>query len=407
MTIRTCWCLFATAGLLMGCTALEPGELRPFYEREAEGTPLEADPVVFVPGLLGTTLVDRSTGGLVWGLGPDALEELPLPMAEGRFLDALRDDAQPDAVLGAAGEGEVHEALGVPAEGRAKAPFYVFPYDWRRDVVENARRLEVYLLELRETIGRPVRFDLVALSAGSLVTRWFLEYGGAEPPVEGEPPAPTWAGADLVDQAVLIGPPNAGATGALLALAEGMPRVPAAWIGTMPMVYQLLPRGRDGPLVEERGRELFDPLDPALWRRMRWGLAHPEADLAELLPGVADPEARRRIALDHLDKCLERARRVHAALDAPATPPPGLGLYLLGGDSSETPAVLGVDAATGDLRVLETARGDGTVCRSSMECPSRIAWRRVRFHPVQHVEFLSSREFVEDLLDLLDDPGSR
>ncbi len=64
-------------------------------------------------------------------------------------------------------------------------------------------------------------------------------------------------------------------------------------------------------------------------------------------------------------KCLERARRFAAALDAPATPPPGPILYLMAGDAVPTKAVAAAERKTGRLEVIERAPGAGTVLRSS------------------------------------------
>ena len=93
------------------------------------------------------------------------------------------------------------------------------------------------------------------------------------------------------------------------------------------------------------------PLDVKLWKRMGWGLADPDQDgvLEMLLPDVLDPEERRRIALDHLAKCLKRARRVAAALDVPAQRPEGLELFLFAGDAEDTRSRVAVDAQTGEL----------------------------------------------------------
>src|SRR5262249_15061814 len=152
---------------------------------------------------------------------------------------------------------------------------------------------------------------------------------------------------------------------------------PPAVLGTMPSVYQLLPRPRHGPLVDaaDRSHRVDDFMDAKLWEQYGWGLASPKQDgvLQQLLPDGSSAADRRRIALDHLTKCLNRARQFHAALDVPASPPPGVDLYLFAGDAVQTASVAAVDTKTGDLKIISTAPGDGTVLRTSALMDERLA----------------------------------
>ncbi|MCA9772277.1 MAG: hypothetical protein KC466_07690, partial [Myxococcales bacterium] len=316
---------------------------------------------------------------------------------------------------------------------------FQFSYDWRRDNVENARRLHAFLLDRRAYVkaeierrfgvrDAPVKFDLIAHSMGGLVARYLLRYGDADLPDEGPVPAPTWAGAQLVERAVLIGTPNAGSVKSLFQLVEGatfssiLPSYSPAVLGTMPAVYQLLPRDRHAPLVDGAGAPITGLLDPALWERMGWGLAAPDqADvLAELLPGVADPAERRRIALDHLPKSLARARRFQEALDQPSAPPPDTELFLVAGDAIETQAVAAADPTTGHLWDVGRTAGDGTVTRASAlldERPSGpwtgplvspIAWSQVTFLFSDHLGLTEDPAFTDNVLFLLlEDPRRR
>jgi hypothetical protein len=265
-----------------------------------------------------------------------------------------------------------------------------------------------------------VEFDIVAHSMGGLVTRYYLRYGAAGLPEDGTAPEITWAGAEHVDQAVLVGTPNAGSANTLKYLVEGRdygrfaPTYPAALLGTMPSLYQLLPRGRHGALraASDTSVAIDSLYDPAFWKRMEWGLADPDQDrvLRQLLPGVDDAAARRRIALDHLDKSLAHARRFTAALDTPATRPDGLDLMLVAGDAEPTLSRLTVDRATGALAPLDNGPGDGTVLRTSALMDERVGgrwtptlrspidWSRVTFLFESHVEMTASPAFADNLL---------
>jgi hypothetical protein len=220
-----------------------------------------------------------------------------------------------------------------------------------------------------------VRFDIVAHSMGGLVARYYLQYGAADLPADGSAPPITWAGARRVDRLIQVGTPNAGSVHALEDLAHGvefapiLPRYDAAILGTMPAVYQLLPRVRHARVVADGdGAEPLDIYDVDLWVRMRWGLADPGQDrvLAVLLPETGDPDARRAIALDHLRKCLDRARRLAEALDVPVNRPQGLDIHLFLGDATATYGVLAVDPR-GRIRVGRSSPG---TARSPAQAPS-------------------------------------
>ncbi len=235
-------------------------------------------------------------------------------------------------------------------------------------------------------------------------------------------PAPTWAGAEHLDRLIMIGTPNAGSAKSLLTLVEGvhiapfLPTYEAALLGTMPAIYQLMPRDRHGALVDAQTDESITGLyDAARWQQMAWGLASPEPDelLKVLLPNAADAAERRRIAQDHLAKCLARAEQLHAALDVASTPPPGVEIHLFAGDSEGTAAIVAVDPATGWVWVREHGPGDGTVLRTSAVMDERldgdwtprlrtpIAWTSVRFLFQDHLGLTKDAQFTDNVLYLL------
>ena len=84
-----------------------------------------------------------------------------------------------------------------------------------------------------------------------------------------------------------------------------------------------MPSPRHRAVTVEAGAPV-EFLSPEVWIKNEWGLANRSQDdvLQILLPDVQDAAESREIALDHLRKCLARARQFFAALDRPATPPP-------------------------------------------------------------------------------------
>lgn len=252
-------------------------------------------------------------------------------------------------------------------------------------------------------------FFLVLYSMGALVARYYLRYGAADLPEDGQPPKMTWAGTRLVDKLVMVAPPNAGSLKAFLALVNGirpeilLPHYSSSVLGTMPSLYQLLPRGRHRALLDELGRPIQNIFEPSLWERNGWGLSNPTEDnvLKMLLPEIEDQETRRRIALEHQRKALLRGEQFARALDLPAKPSAATHLFLIAGDAVQTNKTARVDSE-GQVTIIETAAGDGTVLRSSALMDERLSTDRtarlISPIPWEQVLFLSSdhRGLTED-----------
>lgn len=452
-----------------GCSpwaAPEP-DLSAIYGRAARHASPLRNPVVVIPGLTGSRLEDRVTGRPVWGTiggdwasgdDPEGMRLSALPMAEGVPFAELRDEVEAVGVLdrveikflglplefkayhhilealGVGGYRDIDGALDVLDYGEGHFTCFQFPYDWRRSNVETARRFEEFLAETRLQVqaeiearygiaDAEVKFDLVAHSMGAVMARYFLRYGGAPLPEDGSLPPLTWAGAEWVERAVMVAPPNAGAVGALEQLLNGrkfaplIPRYRAAVLGTYPSGYELLPRSRFGS-VRVDGEAVADLFDVELWQREGWGLADPrEADVLEaILPQVPEPEVRRRIALDHLRRSLDSARAFTEALDRPARPPAGVELLLIAGDAEATARTVEVTRPS-ELKTVAYGPGDGKVLRSSALMDEReagpwsprlispIHWEDTLFLFESHLRITKDAAFTDNLLYwLLEEP---
>ncbi|CAK9069655.1 Uncharacterized protein SCF082_LOCUS34832, partial [Durusdinium trenchii] len=239
-------------------------------------------------------------------------------------------------------------------------------------------------------------------------------------PDDGSLPELNWAGARNVRQSILVGTPNAGSAKALEQLVKGLnlnplfPNYRPAVLGTMPSIYQLLPRPRHATVIDRATGKPLDVLDVETWKRFEWGLASPKSDkvLRWLLPEVESEEERSEIALDHLEKCLARADQLFRALDTPASPPEGTTISIFIGDARQTNNVLAIDEE-GRIRVQDRSPGDDTVTRLSALMDERqgreyaagldspIAWDRVQFINADHLGLTRSPEFVNNLLYML------
>ncbi len=459
---------WAAGGLLLlltGCLAtLVPPDVGDFYDPGAAERYPERNPVIVIPGFLSSRLVDVDSGAVIWGAvggnyadpgTPEGARLIALSLrdevpAEGDKRKIPSPNVRPDGVLdsfrihalsvrlkpyyeilralGEAGYRDEDLSREVDFGGEHLNSFQ-FAYDWRLDNAENARRLHGFILEKaaycrtdRRRRGLPageIRFDLIAHSMGGLLTRYYLRYGPRPLPADGSLPELTWEGARHVERAILVAPPNGGALQAALNMIQGVRHAPALPFydallnGTFPSAYQLYPRARHGAVVDagDRTRRL-DLLDPELWEQAGWGLAARDKDqlLQWLLPEVDDAGERRRLALTYQRRMLQRADQFQRALDLPASPPAGTELFLLAGDSIETPSVLAVDPQSGEVEVVARGPGDGRVTRASAlmderaggpagptaaERVSPVAWREVAFMSRKHSRMSGGRVFAD------------
>ncbi|MEM9418702.1 MAG: hypothetical protein AAGA25_06535 [Planctomycetota bacterium] len=491
--LAVCVALLIATAVLAGCTKPIPmPDLGERYNRTAQYHGPDRNPVIVIPGILGSKLTHPPTGTRVWGAfersaaDPGTAEGarlIALPMEIGKPLRELTDDVEPDGsldtvrlslfglpielqayaqILGTLGVGgyiddQLAEA-GAIDYGTDHYSCFQFDYDWRRDNVENAHKLLEFIQTNRKVVqrnlaedygGEPddydVKFDIVAHSMGGLLTRYMLRYGDADLPEDGSTPEVTWAGAEHVDRVVLVGTPNAGSISALVQLIEGTKFSPlhsgysAAVLGTMPSIYQLLPRTRHERAVLEHNQSQLkanytqsadrgplpaghtpqsayapDLLSFDDWKQYQWGLSSPgqAKELEKLLPHVDDPQERSQIAEDHLKKSLARAKQFHASLDQPAPLPDSISLSLYAGDGVETADVATINT-NGHIVDLSESSGDGTVTRESAVMDERLGadwephlvtpidWTDVNFLFTDHLGLTADPVFADNVLYLL------
>jgi pimeloyl-ACP methyl ester carboxylesterase len=429
--------VIAAAVSLTGCRrpALQPNLPQIYSPPAAPGS--GKPPIIFIPGMLGSRLVNRRTAEVVW---PDLRvdgEAIALPISAPVLAqntdDVVATEVVEEAKVSAlipeiSVYGPLLEALeryggykrasfDAPPPGGDRDTLYLFPYDWRRDVVESARTLGCMIEELKRRLGRPdLRFDLVTHSMGGLVARYYAMYGERDV-LDVVVACPDWSGARNLNRVVMIAAPNAGSMNALRVLLKGfsamsfarpfraLPRslsrqLPFARVGlrvtfTLPAIYQLLPpRGHARFFSAHLSPLPVDLYDPETWRRFKWSAAFDEASIRQELVrmtarmGLNDAKADslRRAAEREvfLRVVLRRAAAFHNALAVEAPPPPNLRFSFIGGDCIPTldgaVIIIGVFPRTifsaaelpGDKWSRRKAAelifnpGDGTITRNSL-----------------------------------------
>jgi pimeloyl-ACP methyl ester carboxylesterase len=394
------WIKPFVAGLVVGGAGLlltrSLSSRRGFDHRLIRATNLDdLPPVLVVPGIMGSELL-RPNGAPVWLNVGNALGHYDLSLPYDRPLGDCTDELVPGGLLGTAAVlprlfgfteyADLTDLLGdagfsLACDGNAAtrysrgggAVYHIFSYDWRRDLIESARRLHETLERLADERGDPdLRFNVIGHSMGGLVARYYLRYGTAEPTAE---MPVTWAGARRIQNLVLVAVPSAGSIPALEGILCGnrvglsATTLAAPVVARMPSVYQLLPpRGAPG-LLDHGGAPLDADLhDPATWDRFGWGPYSPS-------PGRRGDGT----TTDHrafLDAVLARASVFHRALARPPASACPRRVIVLGGDCLPTLARAVVPEKRGALPRFEPwhraesdamfEAGDGRVARASV-----------------------------------------
>jgi pimeloyl-ACP methyl ester carboxylesterase len=453
VALRCIWAL-VLAGSVVACHSDTAPDLSRLYASGMEEE--RAPPVILIPGVLGSRLVDKNTRTEVWpgstlhllagskqGLAlsfdPVTLQPVDDGLASsGLFEEVLNADFY-GAILRTLRQsgGFVAGELGAQADPRVRR-YYVFAYDWRQDNVTTAKRLDALIEQIRRDYGDPtLRVNVIAHSMGGLVTRYYLRYGTVDA-LEGDGPFPiNMAGAAKVGTVVLLGTPNLGSLSSLdsmlLGHRVGLRRVEPEVLATMPSVYELLPHPLTDWSVDPSGKDLdLDLYDVATWKRMQWSVFDPTV-IARLRARFKVPhEGNAYISAlqAYFARNLERARRFiwSVTFEEPSSP---VKFVVFGGDCVLTPARIVIEPQAGrsvarlspddvrhrvsgvDYSRLMLEPGDGEVTKPSLlarEALSPVAPRNnALFFPLAYAFFLcedherltGNINFQDNLLNVL------
>jgi pimeloyl-ACP methyl ester carboxylesterase len=363
-----------TSFTLFGCGGKRHPDLARLFNstRSQEGK----RPVIIIPGVLGSQLVNKKTGEVVWpSIFRSSNDELGLPVATN--ISESKDNLEAVCILERAKftrvipDVEVYynliEALNKyagykrgdwdkPSQDGDKDTFYIFSYDWRRDNVESSRELIRRVEALKRNLNKPdLKFNIVAHSMGGLIARYAAMYGEADLPDGTNPPQPTWAGASFINKLFMFGTPNEGSAEALTTLIEGysiteglrrriklLNKLSRTDLLTIPSVYQLLPSGEASKFLDENLNPIqLDIYDPAIWKYYGWGIINDDKFREQFKRDRSNGKSHDNLncSIDELDEyfalLLNRAKRFHQALKVVSANEP-VPMFVLGGDCEET-----------------------------------------------------------------------
>lgn len=430
--------------LLAACATQQGPNLEALYARAAsDPTP---SPVVVIPGLMGSRLVDRRTGEERWPgslsamafsdyarlarIGPEWDEDDGIvagPLI--RELSGWDIYGQLIGTLEGAGRFAPGEA-GTPPPPDARRRYYTLAYDWRQPNIVAVRQLHALIDQLRRDFDDPnLRVDIIAHSNGGLIANYYLRYGPNDV-LEDAVPTPWTEGGKRVRRVAMLGTPNLGAVNSLQRLHRGfrfgLRTVPIEALASFSTVFETLPHPHTQVVYDRYGRTLpMDLFDPVIWRDNRWSVFSPEVE-ARVRAAWGDG-AEGRLALSvmqaNFERNLRRARRFNEALAQPF-PRNGLRMAAFGGDCELTRAGAVLETVGGraalafkpdevrepvdgvDYEALMVAAGDGLVTRESQDAGAHgfVPLRQTFFLCENHGRLLANRYFQNNLLNFLLSP---
>ena len=444
-------------GIVSGCAnikAIYSPVLGPM-RIEMEAALKDSNPLIIIPGIGGSKLIDLKNKEVAWGdvgfnaYWPSSAKSnklLALPLQPGvdpteqeinrigakSVMDIFKIDFLPfnygsinfdvyrTLFKSLVTAGYVPETINTESPQRlspSKQTVYQFPYDWRKSNAYNAQKLNEYIQalsaqgSLQTQQKKPLKFDLVCHSMGCLVARYYLRYGGQGLGTRQISPNLDWRGGKKVENIIMLAPPNKGSLDTLVDLIEGwhptrfkILNYPAAVIGTMPSMYELMPRP-DIVVAKNQYGETIDLMNPQLWQTMQWGLLDPEQEtiLKQIASGYQSGSQRYRHAMSLQSKLLSDAQLFHSRLDVKSAPPKDLNFWLYAGVGALTDSQITVNTTTRKWTKKNTEAGDGSVTRPSAYAMTNrnsanegtiIDWSNATFLYSDHMGLVKSNDFL-------------
>lgn len=268
------------------------------------GTRGERAVAVLVPPLFGTRLADEK-GRMLWGqtrrifFGPSiGGAERVKPQGLLEHLPIL------PGIFGQDIFGGLMRFLEQVGGYRRGEDLFVLDYDWRKGIPFAAAELDTLIRKIRG-IGNE-RVDLLCVSSGGAIGRYYLAYGGADMLAQPAPePSEIEPGMSSVRRMIYVASPQRGSFGALAHIHEGIEFLP--WTKHFPSselvlcqtAFDYIPHPKESVFVDEQGNTIdLNIFDAQTWLKL----------------GIAN--ALKGISIDDFSYRLDKAHRLHQAFDS-------------------------------------------------------------------------------------------
>ena len=307
----TMWSLLCLLLLLPSCSQLSVSPSKTKIKRNAA--------IILIPGYYGTRLVRESDGELIWISPSEALFgdqplTLPVPGLELNKTIELRPDTILDRVqvipliYSVDVYGSLLELLRSAHEDQSAV--IPFAYDWREDLLEAVRGLDMTIQQLRAEGKDDI--SLIAHSLGGLIVSYYLRYGIQDI----ESASETWEGAQNVSAVVMAGVPFLGVMNSFRNMNFGVTvklnssMLTSEAYASFPSSYYTLPILEADQLLTTELQPLNGMIrTPDNWERFQWGLLNNSTNLAKEI-------IKRRAA--YMSFWLRRSQQFLKLLQAPS-----------------------------------------------------------------------------------------
>ncbi|MGH8499241.1 MAG: lipase/acyltransferase domain-containing protein, partial [Methylococcales bacterium] len=339
---------------LSGCITTSKPDLKRLYAREVQNT--EQPPIILIHGLMGSTLVDKTTGVEFYpkSAGAIALSDYqdlmisPVSTAgdnlvPGKIVDAIAGiDFYGALIKVLENDGQFVSTMPGQQVGSQKRRYYTFLYDWRRDNVIAVRQLHVLIEQIRKDYNDPnLRVDIIAHSNGGLLTNYYLRYGPNDV-LDQKKFVPWSEGPKRVRRVVLLGTPNLGSVTSVERLVRGfrlgLRLIPVEVLTSFATPFQALPSPITQSVLDTHGNpSKINIFDPEMWKQNQWSVYSPELlKMLEKQTGSPVQAATRQAILQSVfSEHLQRAERFQSALTTPFNSD-GIRIAAFGGDCKLT-----------------------------------------------------------------------